>query len=162
MGPHLATNWLGLGLDFEGVLPQLMSCQGHLKVKQAKMLNKKTFLTVFCCKDVFHKVAADILWFGSLPTCILWGTVNIMWLGGVIPHSYISRPVLYHTLYQHYNQCKKWSIGVLWNMGLKSQSTWGTHTWVPQGCSWHIVAGKPSNTHPRGYSDFMWLGGVIP
>ena len=34
---------------------------------------------------------------------------------------------------------------------------------VPQGCrTWHIVAGKPSNTHLRGYSDYMWLGGVIP
>ena len=33
---------------------------------------------------------------------------------------------------------------------------------VPQGCSCHIVAGKPSNTHPRWYSDYMWLGGVIP
>ena len=26
----------------------------------------------------------------------------------------------------------------------------------------YIVAGKPSNTHPRGYSDYTWLGGVIP
>ena len=100
-------------------------------------------------------------------------------------------------------------------MGLKLQSTWGTHTWVlkvtwvgvsfcwgstaesgqghikvisrsselyywiktfflqlpyiclfqksvQQGCSWHIVVGKPSNTHPMGYGDYMWLGGVIP
>ena len=31
---------------------------------------------------------------------------------------------------------------------------------VPQGCSWHIVAGKPSNTHPRGYSEYYvaWRG----
>ena len=79
---------------------------------------------------MFHKAAADILWLESLPTRILGGTVTIMWLGRVIPHSYIPRPLLYHTLYQHQNQCKKWSIGVLWNMGLKSQNTWGTHTWV--------------------------------
>ena len=31
---------------------------------------------------------------------------------------------------------------------------------VPQGCSWHIVTGKPSNTHSRGYSDYYvaWKG----
>ena len=30
----------------------------------------------------------------------------------------------------------------------------------PQDCSWHIVAGKPSNTHPRGYSEYYvaWRG----
>ena len=52
------------------------SFQGHLKVKQTKILNKKTFFTVFCCKGVFHKAAADIFWLGSLPTRILGGTVN--------------------------------------------------------------------------------------
>ena len=31
---------------------------------------------------------------------------------------------------------------------------------VPQGCSWHILAGKPSNTHSRGYSEYnvAWRG----
>ena len=78
-----------------------MSCQGHLKVKQAKILNKKHFLQFFCCKGVFHKAAADIFWLEILPTRILGGTVNIMWLARVIPHSFIPRPLLYHTLYQH-------------------------------------------------------------
>ena len=55
------------------------------------------------------------------------GTVNIMWLGRVIPHSYIPHPLLYHTLYQHWNQCKKWSVGDLCNMGLNSQSNYLRH-----------------------------------
>ena len=35
-------------------------------------------------------------------------------------------------------------------------------TSVPQGCSGHIVAEKPSNTHPRGYSDYYvaWKGNI--
>ena len=37
---------------------------------------------------MFHKAAVDILWLGSLPTIILGDTVNIMWLGGVIPQYY--------------------------------------------------------------------------
>ena len=37
----------------------------------------------------------------NLPTRIPGGIVNIMLLGGVIPRSYIPRPLLYHTLYQH-------------------------------------------------------------
>ena len=92
MGPHLATNWLGL--------VRSRSCQGHLKVKTAKILKKKTCFTVFCCKWVFHKAAVDIFWLESLPPPIL-GHGDYMWLGGVIPHSYITRTLLYHTLYQH-------------------------------------------------------------
>ena len=49
---------LGWGLTLQGYYPKVMarSFQGHLKVKQAKILN----FTVFCCKGVFHKAAADI------------------------------------------------------------------------------------------------------
>ena len=99
MGPHLATNCLGLRLDFTGVLPQ-----GHVKVIWRSNKLKywiKTFFTVFCYKGVFHKAATVILWLGIFPARIPGGTVNIIWLGGVIPHSYIPRPLLYHTLYQH-------------------------------------------------------------
>ena len=84
IGPHLATNWLGLGLDFTGYYPKVMSrsSQGHLKVKQAKILNKKYFYSFLLQRS------------------------------------------------------------------------------VPQDCSWHIVAGKPSNTHPRGYGEYYgaWRG----
>ena len=51
MGPHLAINWLGL-LVRQGYYPKVMSrsCQGHLKVKQAKILNKTHILQFFVAK----------------------------------------------------------------------------------------------------------------
>ena len=76
-----------------------MSCQGHLKVKQAKILNKKHFLQFFCCKGVFHEAAADIFWLESLPTRILGGTVNIIWAWrGNTPLIYPPSPLISNPL----------------------------------------------------------------
>ena len=41
---------------------------------------------------MFHKAATDILWLRIFPARILGGTVKIIWLGGVIPHSYNPPP----------------------------------------------------------------------
>ena len=73
------------------------SCQRHLKVKQAKILNKKHFLHFFVTKVFSTRL--QLLWLGIFPERILGGTVNIIWLGGVIPHSYIPpSPLISHPL----------------------------------------------------------------
>ena len=61
------------------------SCQGHLKVKQAKILSENLFLQFFVAKECSTRLQLTLFWLRSLPTRILGGTVNIMWLGGVIP-----------------------------------------------------------------------------
>ena len=48
---------------------------------------------------MFHKAATDILLLEIFPARILGGTVNMIWLGGVIPHSYIPpSPLISHPL----------------------------------------------------------------
>ena len=167
---------------------------------------------------MLHKAAADILWLGNLPTRIIGGTVNIMLLGGVMPHLYppvpsyitLSTNTKFNTKKCQLESCKTWAwshkapeslrlrhshLGTKGDMGrgchllgfycrVRSRSYQGHfkvkpaiilnkniflqfpyilfQRSIPQGCSWHIVAGKLSKTHPRGYSDYTRLGGVIP
>ena len=56
----------------------------------------------FCCKGVFHKAAVDLGYcdWEAFQHASYRGYSDYTWLGGVIPHSYITRPLLYHTLYQ--------------------------------------------------------------
>ena len=72
------------------------SYQGHLKVKIAKIFNKKHFSHFFVAKECSTRLQLTYCDWESLPTRILGVTVNIMCLGGVIPHPYIPRPLLYH------------------------------------------------------------------
>ena len=114
MGPHRLQADSGWGWTLQGYYPKVMSrsWQGHLKVKPAKILKKQHFLHFFVAR-----LQLTLLWLRRLSTCIL-GTVNIMRLGWVIPHSYPPppRPLLYHTLYNTKISVK--------NGQLKSCGTW--------------------------------------
>ena len=113
------------------------SGQGHIKVITRsnqlwywiKTYFFYSFHVFFCCKEVFHKAAVDIVWLGSLPTRILGGTVTrlyVAWRGNIplfispVP-SYIT-PCSLPALTSVQNEVN-WSF-------VKSQNTWGTLTWL--------------------------------
>ena len=70
-------------------------------VKRAKILNKKHFFTVFCCKGVFHKAAADII-VAAKPSnthLIGYSEYYVAWNGNT-PLLYPPSPLISHPL-QH-------------------------------------------------------------